>query len=172
MKNWQKNRNFRKYENADESFIYVVTVDGERVEVSEEIYTAYANGGYKMENMEFGIKCGRVLQDSEGKAVRDENGNPIMLPEREVSLDKLIAEDWEYPSSEPSPEDVFIARFENEALHKCLDLLDADERELIDALFYDGFTERKYAKKLGISKTALQARKVRTLAKIKNLMEQ
>jgi hypothetical protein len=107
MQNWQKNRNFRKHKNTDGSFSYFITVDGEKVEVSRAIYTAYAEGGYKMENMD-ALKRSRVLKDANGKAVRDKNGNATMLPEREISLDKLIDEDWDFLSMELSPEDVLF----------------------------------------------------------------
>ena len=123
-----------------------------------------------MERMEFGIKCDRFLKDANGNAVRDGNGSLITLPEREVSLDKLIDEDWDFESSEPIPEDVVIGQLEMEHLHMCLALLDVDERALIDALFFEGMTEREYAKVLGISKTALHYRKVKILAKIKSLI--
>jgi hypothetical protein len=42
MKYWQKARNYRKYEREDGMFVYIVTVDGEDVEVSAEVYQAYS----------------------------------------------------------------------------------------------------------------------------------
>ena len=168
MQNWRKNRNFRKIENNDGSFTYVITVDGEKVEVSEEVYTAYAKGGYKMENMEFGIKSDRVLQDADGRSVRNEHGNPVILPEREVSLDKLIGEDWDFPSIEPSPEDIVMGQLEVEELHRCLDRLNEGERELINALFYKGLSEQQYADIHGIKQQSVNERKLRILKKIKS----
>jgi len=168
MKNWKKDRNFRKLKNDDGTSTYIITVDSVDVEVSAEIYKEYAKIGYKMEKMEFSIKCERFLQDANGKAVRDENGIPVMLPEREVSLDKLIKEDWDYQSLEPLPEDVVLDGLEIQKLHNCLDLLCYDERALIDALFFDGLTEREYADKLGLSKTAIHARKNKILKKLKS----
>jgi hypothetical protein len=114
MTNWQKHRNFRKYENADGSYTYTVTINGEKVEVSKEIYEVYAEGGYKMENMELAPKRNRVLKDSKGNAVKDKYGNHVTLPEREVSLDKLMDKDWDYKSSEPSPEDAVLSLEESE----------------------------------------------------------
>jgi len=61
MQNWKKIRNFKKQENDDGTFTYTITVDGETLEVSEEIFTAYAQGGYKMEHMEFSIKSDHFL---------------------------------------------------------------------------------------------------------------
>jgi RNA polymerase sigma factor (sigma-70 family) len=172
MKNWQKNRNYRKHKNADGSFTYTVSVGDAKVEVSEDVYREYATTERKMEYMELDLKRDRVLQDADGRAVLDGNGQPVVLPEREVSLDMLIDEDWDYPSSAPSPEDIVVGRLEIEALHACLDMLDADDRALVGALFFDGLTEREYAETLGISKTALHARKGRVLAKIKKSMGQ
>ena len=172
MENWRNYRNFRKHKNADGSYTYAITVDGADVEVSEAVYNSYAEIGYKMENMERGLKRDRVLQDESGNAVRDENGQAVILPEREVSLDKLISEDWDFPAVEPSPEDMVLAEVEIDSLRCCLGLLDKAERELIDALFYKKMSEREYARVLGISKTALHARKAKILAKLKNLMVQ
>ena len=171
MQSWQKNRNFKKYKNTDGSYTYIITIDGEKVEVVEEIYIVYAQAGYKMEYMEHDIKCDRFQKDKKrGKLVRYKNGLPKMLPEREVSLEKLMDEDWDFPSSEQSPEESVIGRFEIKALQDCLDSLDPDERGLIAALFFDGRTERDYAKMLNLSKTVIHARKVKILAKLKNLM--
>jgi RNA polymerase sigma factor (sigma-70 family) len=120
--------------------------------------------------LENDIKNSRVLQDSvTGKAIRDEHGNAVMLPEREISLDKLISEDWDFASAEPSPESIVTDNIQIEELHRCLDQLESDERVLIDALFFGGMTEREYALTIGISKTALHARKNKVLEKIKYL---
>ena len=172
MDNWQKYRNFKKRMNPGGSVTYIITADGVDVEVSEEVYRAYADGAYKMEHTECRLKRDRYQRDAKGRAVRDERDQLIILPEREVSLDKLIAEDWDYPSSAPSPEDAVIAQLEIEDLYSCLDLLAPVERALIDALFFEGLTERDYAETLCISKTALHARKAKVIEKIKNLMEQ
>ena len=147
-------------------------MDGKDVEVSPEVYSAYATGGRKMKYMELDLKRDRILQDTDGKAVKDANGYSIMLPEREMSLDQLLEESGDYSSSDPSPEAVVFTRFEINGLHKCLDLLNAGERALINALFFSGLTEREYAQNLGISKTALHVRKVKILTKLKNLIDQ
>ena len=170
MQNWQKYRNFRKQLNTDGSYTYTVTVDGEKTEVSKGVYTAYAKYGYKMEHMEFGVKCDRFLQDEKGKAVRDENGNPVMLPEREVSLDKLVDENWDYPDAEPSPEDAVLQKMEFEDLHRCLTLLDDDERMLIQALFFDGMKIREYAEFARKTKSSVDRLKTKTLDKLKKLL--
>jgi len=168
MKNWQEYINYRKNENADGSFTYIITVDNEDIEVSAEVYKAYAEGDRKMRYMELDLKHDRVLQNADGRTVFDENGCPVILPEREVSLDKLIGEDWDFPSMVSSPEDSVINRLDAEALHRGLDLLNADERALIDALFFDGLTEQEYADLIGVTQKTVNNRKHRILGKMKN----
>ena len=172
MKNWQKNRNYRKHEDTDGSFTYVITVDGVDVEVCAEVYRAYASAERKMEYMERDLKRDRFLQDANGKAIKNENGQLVTLPEREVSLDKLLAEDWDYPSAEPSPENQVVGQIEIEMLYHSLDSLDADERALINALFFNGMTEREYAKEIGVTQKAVNKRKHKVLEKLKNLFSE
>ena len=169
MKNYT-DRNFRKYKNADGTYTYIITVDDEKVEVSEVIYNAYAEGGYKMENMEHNLKHSRVLKDRNSYAIRDEHGNTTLISEREVSLDMLIADDWEFPSSAPSPESAVIDRMQIEDLYSSLDLLTDDERELIHSLFFDGMTEREYAGLIGIAQKNVNKKKQRVLQKLKNYL--
>lgn len=169
MKNWRKYRNFRKSENSDGSFTYTITIDGEKIEVSEEIYKVYAEGGYKMENMD-ALKNDRVLKDAKGNAVRDGHGNAIILPEREVSLDKLIDEDWDFPSAVPSPEDTLFLDdgAENSELYRCISLLTDDEIALIKALYFENMTERAYSLKTGIAQKTINYRKQMIHRKLKN----
>lgn len=171
MQSWKDYRNFRKFKNADGSFTYTITVDGEPVEVSMAVYEAYAQGGYKMENMEIGFKCDRILKGSDGRAVRDEHGNSIFLPEREVSLDKLVDdEDWQYQSTALPPERIVLAQLETEALRNAFNSLKPDERALIDALFFEGLSEREYSTKTGIAQKTINDRKNRVLRKLKKIM--
>jgi DNA-directed RNA polymerase specialized sigma subunit len=86
-----------------------------------------------------------------------------------VSLDKLIDGDWDFASDEPSPEEAILnpEGFEISELYRHISTLSDSEQALIKALFFKGMTERDYAKALGISKTALHARKVKVLGKLK-----
>ena len=174
MKKWHEYRNFRKTENPDGSFTYIITVDGKDVEVSKEVYTAYKKGAYKMEYMECGLKRDRSKKDANGKAVRDSNGQIVRLPELEASLDKLVDDDWDFKSSEPSPEDIYItAEFsESDELRRCVALLDDDEQALINALFFEGISEQRYAEIIGIKRQNVNKRKLRILKKIKNFWSQ
>ena len=173
MKNWQKYQNYRIHENPDGSLTYIITVDGQDVEVSEEIYRMYATTRRKMKYMELDLKRDRYLRDGSGRTVRDENGNPVMIPEREVSLEKIIFEGWDCPSPAPSLEDEIINSYESEIkeLRRCAALLPDDERALVHALFYEGKTIREYADITGKSKSSVVRDKARILGKLKNLFK-
>jgi len=172
VKNWKDYHNYRKYENTDGSYTFVIYIDGEAIEVNEEIYTEYAQISRKMKYMELDLKRDRVKQDANRKTVKDSAGLPIVLPEREMSLDRLIDDLWEFPSNDPSLEEIVCTPAESEEaeLHRCITLLSVDEQALIKALFFEGKTERQYAEIIGISKTALHARKKKVLLKIKNFL--
>ena len=170
MGNWQKNRNYRKRENDDGTFRYTIKAEEQDVEVSEEIYKVYAATERKMEYMEYDLKRDRFTKDAESKAVRDENGQPIILPEREVSLEKLLDEDWDYPSANPTPEAEIIGRIEMEMLYRGLDSLDADERLLIDAIFFEGLTLRDCADRLNKSKSSVDRQKAKILGKLRGFL--
>jgi len=173
MYNWQKNKNYRKIENSDGSAKYIITVDNTDVEVTKDVYMEYASSARKMEHFEHRLKRDRVLQDSAGKAVTDENGMPIKLPEREVSLEKLVCEEWDFESSEPSPEAALLVSEDAEItkLHSCINLLSKKEQTLIKTLFFEGKTIREYAEITGTSKSSIDRQKTKIISKLKVFFE-
>ena len=52
-----------------------------------------------------------------------------------------------------------------------LDLLDKKDQEIIRAIYFEGLSEHKLAKRLGISQPAVHKKKVRILKKMKSLIE-
>ncbi len=171
MQNWRKTRNYRKIKNPDGSFTYLIKVEETYMPVSKAVYTVYAQSERQLEYIELDQKRDRVLQDANGKAVLDQNGQPIILPEREVSLDKLMAEEWDYPSSAPSPESAVLDQLEITALHQSLSSLAAEECALIEALFFEGLTERVYSERCGIPQKTVNDRKNRILKKLNQLLK-
>ncbi len=81
------------------------------------------------------------------------------------STHMLMDGNWIYPSSNPSAEDDAINRLDISALRVSLDLLDVNERALINALFFDGLTEREYSTQTGIAQKTINDRKHRILKK-------
>jgi RNA polymerase sigma factor (sigma-70 family) len=129
------------------------------VEISDEVMAVLKQSDRKMEYMERDLKRDRVVKTPDGKIIR--------LPEREDSLDRLTDADWEFPDEAPSPEEVILASAEIEELRRCLSLLNEDERELIEAIFYGGVTEREYGARIGLSQKNVNKRKRQILGKIK-----
>ena len=174
MSKWKEYCNYRRLKNPNGTVTYIITADGEDVEVSEEIYSEYAKIGRKMRYMEIDLKNDRVLQDEDGKAILDKNGLPFILPEREVSLDKLIDEDWDFSSPDLTPEEAYFANEYSDKveLRRCIGLLNHDEQVLIESIYFTGFTEQEYAEMLGVKRQSLNERKLRILKKIKIFWEQ
>ena len=56
-------------------------------------------------------------------------------------------------------------------LRRCLALLDEPDRQLIHALYFEGLSERKYAKRIGIPQRTINDRRRRVLRKLKELLE-
>ncbi|NLO86764.1 MAG: sigma-70 family RNA polymerase sigma factor [Clostridiales bacterium] len=171
MQNWRKTRSYRKIKNPDGSFTYLIKAEDMYVLVSKEVYTVYAQSERQLEYMALDLKRDRVLQGADGKAVLDQTGQPSMLPEREISLDKLMGEEWDYPSSTPSPETTVLDRLETTALHQSLSSLAVEERTLIEALFFEGLTERAYSERSGIPQKTVNDRKNRILKKLYQLLK-
>ena len=170
MQNWRSYNNYRKRKNPDGTVTCFVTIDGKDIAVSKELYKEYAETGRRIRYMELDLKYDRVLQDADGKTVRDENGQAIVLPEREVSLDKLVDEGWDFPSSAPSAESVVVERFDMRTFYDLLDLLSPKDRALIQALFFENITEREYSQKTGLPQKTINDRKHRILGKLKNFL--
>jgi len=136
---------------------FYIHADGQRVEVTEEVYRAY----YKMGRRE------RYLEErdaSNGKVLYSDMDTTEMTGEESIpDLDSV------------SIDDSVVSSMLLEQLRKHLDSLSDSERELIDALFFsndgDGMSEREYAVMSGIPRKTISDRKNRILAKLKKLLE-
>ena len=173
MKSWQSYRNYKAIKNATGTYTYFIVIDGTDIEVSEADYNGYKQECHKMEYMECELKRNRVSRNSKGQVIKDKNGQPILLPEREVSLEKLMEEGYDYASSIPSPEEIFLVSEDSDEakLRRCLAMLTNDEQILIKALFFEGLTEQAYAEIIGIRQQNVNKSKCRILKKIKYFWE-
>ncbi len=73
-------------------------------------------------------------------------------------------------SSIPSIEETLLNKELKACLHRAIESLPRAERELIHAIFFDGLTEREYAKHIGMSQTGVSHRLRKTLSKIRIFM--
>ena len=131
---------------------YMIKVEGKLVEVSSEVYYAY----FRMERQERWQE-----EKQQGHAV--------------VSYDAL--DDGETVGVEvvpdlttPSMEEAVMTREIHEKLHRALDALPKAERELIQAIYFDGFTEKEYAVSSGLSQQGVSYRLRKILSKLRIFM--
>lgn len=132
---------------------YYIHVPGALVEVSEGVYFAY----YQEK------RRGRTLRE------KDERNGAVSydgLDTPELSGQEMIPD-----RGAASVEDAAIANILRGELRRCLALLDEPDRQLIQALYFEGLSERKYAKRVGIPQQTISDRKRRVLARLKKLLE-
>ncbi len=138
MTNWQKNRNYRRIRQADGSIKNIIIVDGQKVEVTYEVYKAYS----QMDRRE------RYLDelDSQETILSIEK-----MVEDGVSPDKYTIEC--FVSAEDALIDAMDAIEHEEmlmALRNAIDTLTDAEKDLIQAIYYDGISAREYARRQGV----------------------
>ena len=144
---------------------YIIWINGQPVEVSEAVYIAYTQGENKMRYFEHDLKVERVIRNTDGTTKK-------IIPSREDSLDRLISVNAEqFQDGTEDVEAAVLLRISNEELYRALCLLSETERDLIDALFFRGQTERNMAAHLGISQPAIHKQKHRILQKLRFLLE-
>ena len=128
---------------------YMIKVGGKLVEVTPDVYYAY----FRMERQERWQE-----EKQQGHAV--------------VSYDAL--DDGETVGVEvvpdlttPSMEEAVMTREIHEKLHRAVDALPKAERELIQAIYFDGFTEKEYAVSSGLSQQGVSYRLRKVLSKLR-----
>ena len=132
---------------------YMIKVEGKLVEVTPEVYYAY----FRMERQERWQE-----EKQQGHAV--------------VSYDAL--DDGETVGVEvvpdlttPSMEEAVMTQEIHEKLHRAVDALPKAERELIQAIYFDGFTEKEYAVSSGLSQQGVSYRLRKVLSKLRIFMD-
>ena len=155
MKNWQKKRNYRKIRLADGTVKHIITVYKQDVEVTKEVFEAYA------------------LMDR-----RERYLDELDAAETIISIEKMIED--EAPLEELisdqslSAEDVVIQNEADDETHKLLQRLpevlarlSLEEHDLITALYFNGVSAREYARKLGVYHRTIIYRRDNILKKLK-----
>lgn len=132
---------------------YIIKVSGELVEVTPEVYGEYYRmRRYARYQEERDLLHGKTLYSN--------------LDTNEVLGEELIPN-----QNALSTEDAAIAHILSEKLHWCMEMLPKDEHDLIQALYFDGLTEREYASQIGVSQNAVNKRRRRILAHLKIFMK-
>lgn len=133
---------------------YYIFLGDLKVDVSEEVYKGYWQETNRENYLKRLDKENRLGYFSE--FVSDEVGRSMeeRLIDKAVDLEKLVE-----------------VKIQIEALNRALDNLSPEEREIIQALFYEEIPQRDLAKKLNISQGAVFRRKEKILKKLKVLLE-
>ena len=128
---------------------YIIIVDGRQIEVSYEIYQAY----YGME------RHTRTLDEKDQRhgLVRYSNLNTA-----ELSGEAMIPD-----CGAVSTEDAAIARILCEKLHRCLKLLPESDQKLLNAIYFDGMSERESSSLSGIPQRTINDRRRRAIRRLK-----
>lgn len=132
-------------------------------DASNEVIDCLKKGHRKMEYMEYDLKVERCCVNAKNKTV-------TFIPSREDSLERLLDEDKQFKDSGETPEEIVIQAVMIRKMMDCVALLPPAEQELIEALFFQGKTEREYSECRGIHYMTIHNRKVKILAKLKKMM--
>ena len=131
---------------------YMIKVEGKLVEVTPDVYYAY----FRMERQERWQE-----EKQQGHAVMSYDA----LDDGETVGVEVVPD-----LTTPSMEEAVMAREIHEKLHRALDALPKAERELIQAIYFDGFTEKEYAVSSGLSQQGVSYRLRKILSKLRIFM--
>ena len=133
---------------ADKLFL---PLHGMLMEVPENVYSAFYKEQRRQKYIdERSAENGDVSYDA---LSNDEfNGEDILVDEKQDIAEQVV-------------ENILL-----EQLRQAMSLLSEDEQQLLNALFYDGISERDIAKRYGISQVAVHKKKHRIFAKLKKFL--
>lgn len=108
---------------------------------------------------------GTILVDLD----RQEYNNDHKETRRHCSLEAYNLDDALFPSDVDVLRDIIKAE-DNGRLRDAISRLDTDQRELVQAIFFEGMGVREYGNRHGISQSAASQRKKAVLKKIKKFL--
>lgn len=142
---------------------YYIGLNGQSFEVSREIYEVYYKGQRKEKYFTQDLKHEHIR-------VNQKTGEPMVIPSREDSYERLIETEKQFVANDEPIEETVMTTIMLENLKVALKKLDKEEKVLIQALFYQQVSEVELAKKLGIARTTLQSKKYKILEKLKKML--
>ena len=159
MKKWQKDRNYKRVKDKDGNVVAnIITVLGQDVEVSDEIFDTYSQ------------------MDRRARYIGED-----IPAESEISLERTMEDGIHIETlenAEPSAEEICIEHEnakmrEEQAKHLPIVLakLSDDEKRLIDALYFRGLGVREYAREISVPPMKIVRDRNRILDKLKNIFQ-
>ena len=135
-----------------------IFLNGEKFEVSKEVYKVYHRSRRYEEYFMYEKKTGKIIIEGEKVTFKDS---------LEVSIQKLEQEGIELKHNYNLEEDVLLKEKIN-TVHNALSKLTDEEYQIIKELFFYRRTEREVAKTLNCSNVNLHKKKKKILKKLKN----
>ena len=159
MKKWQESRNYRQVKNdAGEIISYIITVDGIDVEVPEGVYRAYSQADRRERYVREEMEAGKLL--SLDKLLEDD------VPLEPLGVDLVpSAEDTTLEQEESSETAMQLKK-----LTEALSGLNTAERQLLQALYFEGIPAREYARQLGVYHRTVLYRRDKLLEKLRRMI--
>ena len=133
---------------------YYIFLDDKKINVSEKVYKEYWKETnrerylYRLDK-ENHLRFFSELEDEDSRSIEER------LSDSSIDVEKI-----------------FDVKFQIEELHKALDRLSPEEREIIQALFFDEKTETAVGDSLGVTQQAIHKRKSSILSKLKCFLEE
>ncbi len=160
MKNWKETRNYRRIKDNDGNIVAnIITIDGEDVEVTEEVFLAYSQADrrerYLMENATANMTLS-LEQMQQDQVQLNYVGVQTMPSAEECCLER--------------EEEAILSNRRQIMLTALAQLSDSD-RELITALFWEHISIRTYASKIGVSDMAVRKRRDRILKQMRKFFQ-
>ena len=94
---------------------------------------------------------------------------------KDISYDSLTTDEFNgediLVDDGESVEDQAVRNVTAEEIRFIISLLKPADQELVQAMFFEGLSERQYAEKCGVNRNAIHKRKVRILEELKKLLE-
>lgn len=132
---------------------YYITINGEKICVSEEVYNVY-----------------RQMRRQERTLVEKDSRN-FVLKYEDFADGEVTGEEQIYDFLQPSVEELALTNIIYRKLHKAIEMLQQDERELITAIYFQGYSVHQLAKKTGAPYMTISCKKARILCKLKKILE-
>lgn len=132
---------------------YYITINGEKICVSEEVYNAY-----------------RQMRRHERTLAEKDSRNYVLKYEDFVD-GEITGEEQIYDFLQPSVEELALTNLIYRKLHRAIEMLPQAEKELISDLYFNGYSMRTIAEKRGVSHMTIQRQVQKILTKLKKFIK-
>ena len=132
---------------------YYITINSEKICVSEEVYDVY-----------------RQMRRQE-RTLAEKDSRNFVLKYEDFADGEITGEEQIYDFLQPSVEEIALTNIIYHKLHKAIEMLPQTEREIITAIYFQGYSVHQLAKESGTPYMTISCRKERVLCKLKKILE-